>query len=106
MATKTKSKAETEQAVRMEIEDGIAIVTLDLPGKPVNVLNTQMIEEITDILVQLETGGGGARAAVILSGKPGNWTDGFTENFGAAHRVSIQGCILAARMGTRAADGV
>ncbi len=76
MATKTKSKAETEQAVRMEIEDGIAIVTLDLPGKPVNVLNAQMIEEITEILGQLETGGGGARAAVILSGKPGNWIAG------------------------------
>ena len=50
MATKTKSKAETEQAVRMEIEDGIAIVTLDLPGKPVNVLNAEMIVEFRDVV--------------------------------------------------------
>ncbi len=76
MATKTEAKADSVQAVQMEIEDGIAIVTLDLPGKPVNVLNARMIEEITEILGQLEAGGGGARAAVILSGKPGNWIAG------------------------------
>jgi len=71
----------TEEAVSgapatMRVEDGIAIIRLDQPGKPVNVISAALLEAMDDILRRLEEEEGGARAAVILSGKRGNWIAG------------------------------
>ncbi|HYW06467.1 MAG TPA: 3-hydroxyacyl-CoA dehydrogenase NAD-binding domain-containing protein [Longimicrobium sp.] len=60
----------------MRVEDGIAIIRLDQPGKPVNVISAALLEAMDDILRRLEEEEGGARAAVILSGKRGNWIAG------------------------------
>ncbi|HEX8431381.1 MAG TPA: 3-hydroxyacyl-CoA dehydrogenase NAD-binding domain-containing protein [Longimicrobium sp.] len=71
----------TEEAVSgapatMRVEDGIAIIRLDQPGKPVNVISAALLEAMDDILRRLEEEEGGARAAVILSAKRGNWIAG------------------------------
>jgi 3-hydroxyacyl-CoA dehydrogenase / enoyl-CoA hydratase / 3-hydroxybutyryl-CoA epimerase len=61
---------------RLEVEDGIATIRLDQPGKPVNVLSSKMVDAMRDIIERLEAREGGARAAVILSAKPGVWIAG------------------------------
>jgi 3-hydroxyacyl-CoA dehydrogenase/enoyl-CoA hydratase/3-hydroxybutyryl-CoA epimerase len=73
----TETPVETaERMVRMEIEDGIAVIRLDQPGKPVNVISAQMMEEMAEVLGRLEAREGGARGAVIVSAKPGIWIAG------------------------------
>lgn len=62
--------------VHMEIEGGIALVRLDQPGKPVNVLSREMVGELAAIIARLEAGEDNPRAAVILSDKPGVWIAG------------------------------
>ena len=74
-ATETPVEKATRM-VRMDVEDGIAVIRLDQPGKPVNVISRQMMEEMTEVLGRLEAREGGARAAVIASGKPGVWIAG------------------------------
>jgi 3-hydroxyacyl-CoA dehydrogenase/enoyl-CoA hydratase/3-hydroxybutyryl-CoA epimerase len=65
----------------MEVEDGIAWIVLDQPGRPVNVLSQDLIQAFRDVIARLE--GGTARAAVIISGKPGVWIAGADiEEFG------------------------
>jgi 3-hydroxyacyl-CoA dehydrogenase / enoyl-CoA hydratase / 3-hydroxybutyryl-CoA epimerase len=50
------------------------MIWLDQPGKPVNVLSRDLVQELAQVVRRLE--GGAARAAVILSGKPGVWIAG------------------------------
>src|SRR5690242_1888069 len=47
--------------VRMDVEDGIAIVRLNQPGKPVNVISADLVTAMHDILTRLEEGGEGVR---------------------------------------------
>jgi 3-hydroxyacyl-CoA dehydrogenase/enoyl-CoA hydratase/3-hydroxybutyryl-CoA epimerase len=78
MAT-TLTETETVAAaapVRMDVEDGIAILRLNQPGKPVNVISADLVEAMHDILARLEGGGEGVRAAVIISEKKGTWIAG------------------------------
>ncbi len=78
MAT-TLTETETVAAaapVRMDVEDGIAIIRLNQPGKPVNVISADLVEAMHDILARLEGGGEGVRAAVIISEKKGTWIAG------------------------------
>ncbi len=73
----TETPVETgSRMVRMEIEDGIAVIRLDQPGKPVNVISRQMMDEMADVLRRLEAREGGVRAAVLVSDKPGVWIAG------------------------------
>lgn len=74
----TTVNEQTSAPVRMEVEDGIAIIRLDQPGKPVNVISAALVEAMDDILRQLEEGEADAsvRAAVILSEKKGTWIAG------------------------------
>ncbi len=60
--------------VRMEMSDGIALLRLDEPDKSVNTLSAPVIEAMRTILDRLESGE--ARAAVLLSDKPGVWIAG------------------------------
>ncbi len=64
------------RAVTLEIRDEIAIIRLDQPGKPVNVLSEGVIGELTAIIERLERRETSARGVVILSGKPGVWIAG------------------------------
>lgn len=62
--------------VTMDVEDGIAIIRLNQPGKPVNVISADLVTAMHAILGRLEEGGEGVRAAVIISGKKGSWIAG------------------------------
>lgn len=71
--TKTKKKVE---AITLEFnEDGLAVLTLDLPGKKLNVLSRSVFEELRDKLEEIRVGGD-ARALVIESGKAGSFVAG------------------------------
>jgi 3-hydroxyacyl-CoA dehydrogenase / enoyl-CoA hydratase / 3-hydroxybutyryl-CoA epimerase len=76
MATLAPHEETTAAPVHLEIEDGIAVVRLDQPGKPVNVLSVAMVDAMRDTIERLEAREGGARAAIILSAKPGVWIAG------------------------------
>ncbi|HEX8906524.1 MAG TPA: enoyl-CoA hydratase-related protein, partial [Longimicrobiaceae bacterium] len=62
--------------VRMDVEDGIAIVRLNQPGKPQNVISADLVTAMHGILDRLERGGEGVRAAILISGKKGSWIAG------------------------------
>jgi 3-hydroxyacyl-CoA dehydrogenase/enoyl-CoA hydratase/3-hydroxybutyryl-CoA epimerase len=78
MATILEEERETAQAspVRMEVTDGLAVITLNDPDRPVNVISAGMLQEMGAILERLEHGEGGVRAAVIVSEKKGTWIAG------------------------------
>jgi 3-hydroxyacyl-CoA dehydrogenase / enoyl-CoA hydratase / 3-hydroxybutyryl-CoA epimerase len=61
---------------RLNVEDGVAVIRLNDPGKPVNVLSAAMVGAVEEILTRLETGIGGVRAAVVVSEKKGTWIAG------------------------------
>jgi enoyl-CoA hydratase/carnithine racemase len=73
-AQATDSTART--AVSLEIREAVAVICIDLPGKPLNVLSALVIEEFSAIITKLEQDLAGARAAAIVSGKPGAWIAG------------------------------
>ena len=62
--------------VLMDVEDGIAIIRLNQPGKPVNVISADLVEAMHAVLARLEAGGEGVKAAVIISEKKGTWIAG------------------------------
>jgi len=55
--------------------DGIAIVTIDVPGEPVNMLGTPIIGELEDILERIKEDAS-VRAVVLMSGKADNFVAG------------------------------
>ena len=55
--------------------DGIAVLTLDVPGESVNMLGTQIIEEFEALLRQIAEDAD-ARAVVLISGKAENFVAG------------------------------
>jgi len=67
---------ELAHAVTVEVRDGVAMIRIDQPGKPVNVLSEQVARELAGVIERLEAGMEGARAAVLLSGKSGAWIAG------------------------------
>lgn len=56
-------------AISVTTENGIAIVTLDLPGEPVNKLDAAVKAEFEAAFDRLRSDGG-VRAVVLISGKP------------------------------------
>ena len=55
--------------LRLELEDGVAVVTLDVPNAPVNTLTQTVVEEVTR-LCEFLTNDMAIRGAVLISGKP------------------------------------
>jgi 3-hydroxyacyl-CoA dehydrogenase/enoyl-CoA hydratase/3-hydroxybutyryl-CoA epimerase len=62
-------------ALAMEVVDGIAVLTLDLPGEPVNKFNRAVKDEFVAMFDRLEHDLN-IRAAVLLSGKMDSWIAG------------------------------
>ncbi len=62
-------------ALSVEVTDGIAIVTFDLPNESVNKLNRAVKDEFVALVNQLERDST-VRAAVLISGKPDVWIAG------------------------------
>ena len=61
--------------LRLDLEDGVAVVTIDVPGKPVNTLDAGVIAEFGRVFEFLE-GEPSVRGAVLISGKPDNFIAG------------------------------
>ncbi|HEX5409716.1 MAG TPA: fatty acid oxidation complex subunit alpha FadJ [Gemmatimonadaceae bacterium] len=59
----------TGTALSVEVDNGIAIVTLDVPGASVNTLGRAVVEEFSDLFDRVEKDLG-IRALVLTSGKP------------------------------------
>jgi len=57
------------------VETGLAVVTLDLPGEPVNKLNSALIDEWEALMESLR-GDSTVRAVVLISGKPDTFIAG------------------------------
>ncbi|HXE56825.1 MAG TPA: fatty acid oxidation complex subunit alpha FadJ [Gemmatimonadales bacterium] len=56
-------------AVRIAVENGVAVLTLDLPGEPVNKLTAGVKRELEEAFARLR-GDPAVRAVVLISGKP------------------------------------
>jgi len=55
--------------------DGVAVITFDVPGEPVNTLQASFAEEFEAILRKID-GDASVKAAVIVSGKADSWIAG------------------------------
>jgi 3-hydroxyacyl-CoA dehydrogenase/enoyl-CoA hydratase/3-hydroxybutyryl-CoA epimerase len=64
-----------KEAVTLEFEAGVAILTFDLPGESVNKFSPRVIEEFTAHIDRIEKDAS-IKAAVLISGKPGNFIAG------------------------------
>lgn len=62
-------------AFTLQLTDGIAVLTLDVPGEPVNVLGSSVLGEFEALLARIEADPG-ARAVVLVSGKAENFVAG------------------------------
>jgi 3-hydroxyacyl-CoA dehydrogenase/enoyl-CoA hydratase/3-hydroxybutyryl-CoA epimerase len=62
-------------ALTLQHDDGIAVVTIDLPGEQVNTVTAGLRAEFAALFAQLE-GDKSVKAAVILSGKGDTWLAG------------------------------
>lgn len=65
----------SQNALSLTIDDGIAIITFDLTGEPVNKFSATVIAEFDAILTKIETDKS-IKAAVLISGKPDNFIAG------------------------------
>jgi 3-hydroxyacyl-CoA dehydrogenase / enoyl-CoA hydratase / 3-hydroxybutyryl-CoA epimerase len=95
-------------ALTTSVEDGIAVVTFDLPGESVNKLNAAVKVEFEALLIRLRDDAT-IRAAVLISGKVDTFIAGADiEEFtalttrGAAERLSFEGQELVSRVETLA----
>jgi 3-hydroxyacyl-CoA dehydrogenase/enoyl-CoA hydratase/3-hydroxybutyryl-CoA epimerase len=93
-------------AFTTENENGIAVVTFDLPGEPVNKLSASARIELEALLIGLRDESS-VRAVVLISGKPDNFIAGADiEEFtaltsqDAAERLSFQGQETVSRVET------
>jgi 3-hydroxyacyl-CoA dehydrogenase/enoyl-CoA hydratase/3-hydroxybutyryl-CoA epimerase len=93
-------------ALTTVVEDGIAVVTFDLPGEPVNKLNATVKVEFEALLIRIRDDAE-IRAVVLISGKPDNFIAGADiEEFTAlttqaeAERLSFEGQEMVSRVET------
>jgi 3-hydroxyacyl-CoA dehydrogenase/enoyl-CoA hydratase/3-hydroxybutyryl-CoA epimerase len=56
-------------ALTVELQDGIAIVTIDLPNEPVNKFSAAVVAEFDELMTQVEANSA-VKAVVLISGKP------------------------------------
>ncbi len=62
-------------ALTLEMVDGVAVITFDLPGESINKFSPAVIEEFTAIIERIEKDTA-VTAAVLISGKPGTFIAG------------------------------
>jgi 3-hydroxyacyl-CoA dehydrogenase / enoyl-CoA hydratase / 3-hydroxybutyryl-CoA epimerase len=93
-------------AFTTEVRDGIAVVTFDLPGEPVNKLNAAVKVEFEALLIRIRDDAE-IRAVVLISGKPDTFIAGADiEEFTAlttqaeAERLSFEGQEMVSRVET------
>lgn len=76
MSTPDAPNTTNDRAVTFQVDDGIALLLIDIPDRPVNVLSRGVVEELAGHIGRLEAGVEGVEAVVIASGKPGVWIAG------------------------------
>jgi 3-hydroxyacyl-CoA dehydrogenase / enoyl-CoA hydratase / 3-hydroxybutyryl-CoA epimerase len=64
------------RAVRMDVEDGVAVVRINQATRPVNVLSNDLVEELARTIESLASPDAGVKGVVIISDKPGVWIAG------------------------------
>jgi 3-hydroxyacyl-CoA dehydrogenase / enoyl-CoA hydratase / 3-hydroxybutyryl-CoA epimerase len=91
-------------AMTIDVDNGVAIVTMDLPNEPVNKLNQAVKDDFIDVMRRLD-GDTSIQAAVFISGKPDTFIAGadieeFLEVRSAedAERLSLDGQSLLDRL--------
>ena len=62
-------------AMTIDVEDGVAIITMDLPNEPVNKLNRAVKDDFIELIRRLD-GDTSIQAAVLISGKPDTFIAG------------------------------
>ncbi|HEU5050653.1 MAG TPA: enoyl-CoA hydratase-related protein, partial [Gemmatimonadales bacterium] len=62
-------------AFTVENDNGIAVVTFDLPGEPVNKITGPVLDEFSTLLTRLAEDGM-VRGVVLISGKPDTFIAG------------------------------
>lgn len=62
-------------AFRIENEDGVFVMTFDLPNESVNKINREVFEELDEVLARFESDAS-AKAGVLISGKRDNFIAG------------------------------
>ena len=87
-------------AFSVDVQDGIAIITLDMPGEPVNKISRAVKDEFLQIIDRLERDTE-VRGAVLISGKPDVFIAGadieeflLLETAAQAERLSRDGQLL------------
>ena len=75
MTATMEPAAGTAPALTVEIREGVALVTFDVPNSPVNTFTRAVREEFVALLDRLERDDS-VKAAVLLSGKPDVWIAG------------------------------
>lgn len=97
---------EASGAFTTTIENGVAVVSFDLPGGPVNKLNAAVKDELESLLARLGEDAS-VRAVVLISGKPDTFIAGADiEEFTAitnqteAERLSFEGQETVSRLET------
>ena len=60
-------KQKHQSSVKVDIENGVAVVTIDVPGQPVNTLTEQLIPEMDAVMTRLENDA--AVKAIVITGK-------------------------------------
>ncbi len=64
------------EIIKYELDqDGIALLTIDLPGKSMNIISTQLLEKLESLITKI-TQDEAIKGAVITSGKPGSFVAG------------------------------
>src|ERR1700722_8880285 len=65
----------SEAALRLDVQDGVAVVTFDLPGARANTLGRAVFEEFEQLIRTL-SGRTDLRGLILRSGKPGMFIAG------------------------------
>jgi 3-hydroxyacyl-CoA dehydrogenase/enoyl-CoA hydratase/3-hydroxybutyryl-CoA epimerase len=65
----TATKEEARKIITVTVEDGVAVLSIDMPGEPVNVLAPALGDEFRAVFEELSRDAS-VRAAVLISGKP------------------------------------
>jgi len=55
--------------------DGVAVITYDVPGRPVNTLKATFVDEFAEVLNRVESDSS-IKAAILISGKADTWVAG------------------------------
>src|SRR5450759_3934555 len=88
-------------ALSVGITDGVAVVTFDLPGEPVNKFSPAVVAEFVAVFERLERDAS-VQGAVLISGKPDTFIAGadidqfleFTSAADAARAMNVAGLPL------------